>query len=117
MKKVLVVEDDAMLRTAVMNMVRFIGLEPVEATDGAHGEELFLADENILYVLSDVDMPRKTGLEFHVAIAQTLASRGGKFVACSGDHECGERHYFEGVGVTFLRKPFGSSDLQKIFVQ
>lgn len=68
--KVLVVDDSRMVRTVVGNALRSAGFEVLEAGDGL--EALATLDErsDIAVVVSDVNMPRMSGIEFlevHVA--------------------------------------------------
>jgi two-component system response regulator FlrC len=59
--KVLVVEDDASLREAVVDTLAVAGYESVEAEDGEEAI-IKLNDENISIVVSDVQMPGMDGL-------------------------------------------------------
>src|ERR1700743_107667 len=59
---VLVVEDDAALREALVDTLRAAGLAPLAAQD-AHAALQLLANEDIGLVISDVNMPGASGYE------------------------------------------------------
>jgi two-component system response regulator FlrC len=64
---VLVVEDDAALREALVDTLRAAGLVPLAAADAAGALQL-LASEDIGLVISDVNMPGANGYELLSAI-------------------------------------------------
>ena len=64
---VLVVEDDATLREALVDTLRAAGLSPLAAAD-AQGALQLLASEDVGLVISDVNMPGANGYELLSAI-------------------------------------------------
>jgi len=64
---VLVVEDDASLREALVDTLRAAGLSPLAAAD-AQGALQLLASEDVGLVISDVNMPGANGYELLSAI-------------------------------------------------
>jgi two-component system response regulator FlrC len=64
---VLVVEDDAALREALVDTLRAAGLSPLAAADAEEALQL-LANEDVGLVISDVNMPGANGYELLSAI-------------------------------------------------
>ncbi|HEY3411540.1 MAG TPA: sigma-54 dependent transcriptional regulator [Armatimonadota bacterium] len=62
MRKILVVEDEAALRSMLVDLLDGLGYQVVEASDGAMGWELAQAEEPDL-VITDVSMPRMKGID------------------------------------------------------
>jgi two-component system chemotaxis sensor kinase CheA len=68
-RRVLVVDDSVMTRTLERTILESAGYSVVVATDGAHALEL-LNEAPIDAIVSDVEMPRMTGLELTAALRQ-----------------------------------------------
>jgi two-component system, chemotaxis family, sensor kinase CheA len=68
-RRVLVVDDSVMTRTLERTILESAGYSVVVATDGAHALEL-LNEAPVDAIVSDVEMPRMTGLELTAAIRQ-----------------------------------------------
>jgi len=66
-ESVLVVEDDAALREALLDTLRGAGLRALAAAD-AHAALKLLQDEDIALVISDVQMPGQNGYELLTSI-------------------------------------------------
>jgi len=66
-KRVLVVDDSVMTRTLERTILESAGYTVVVATDGQHALEL-LGENAVDAVVSDVEMPRMTGLELTAAL-------------------------------------------------
>lgn len=62
MKKVLIVEDDPLLRTVLMHQFEEAGFSVVGAQDGSEGALQYFMEKPDAVVL-DVMMPKKTGIE------------------------------------------------------
>lgn len=62
MKKILVVEDEKPIRSAIVDKLRREGHEVEEASDGMEGLEKALSIKPDMVVL-DIVMPRKTGIQ------------------------------------------------------
>lgn len=59
---ILVVDDEAVVRTFVANACKARGLRALMAVDGQHGLELFLQHQAEIYLLlTDISMPRLSG--------------------------------------------------------
>jgi two-component system chemotaxis sensor kinase CheA len=68
-RRVLVVDDSVMTRTLQRTILESAGYAVVVATDGAHALELLEATP-VDAVVSDVEMPRMTGLELTATLRQ-----------------------------------------------
>lgn len=66
-KKVLVVDDDEVIRDLLLNFLRFSGYEGIGASNGQKALEVVLSDEPHL-VISDIHMPLMNGFQLLRAI-------------------------------------------------
>ncbi|KAM0934643.1 putative response regulator and transcription factor RR-A-type family [Dioscorea sansibarensis] len=64
--RVLVVDDDKVVRTVTMAMLRTLKVEGKEAVNGKEAVDLYIAGEDFSLVLMDREMPLMTGLEVAV---------------------------------------------------
>ena len=80
-KKILVIDDDELIRMACRNLLTKAGYEIIEATNGNDGVALF-AQEKPALVITDMLMPDKEGLE---TISEIKAlNKDAKIIAISG---------------------------------
>lgn len=102
--RVLVVEDEELVRRHLAAAIRNAGYDVTEARSGPHALEL-ARGHGIPFdaVLSDVRMPGMTGPEL---VARLRASRPGLTVILMSGYPEGEILCGEGEAVTFLEKPF-----------
>ena len=63
MKKVLVVDDSETIRQQVRLTLTAAGYAILEAVDGMDGLEKIRVNEDLALIISDVNMPRMSGLE------------------------------------------------------
>ena len=63
MSKILFIEDNEALRVDVANALRNAGHEVLEAEDGQAGFDLAMSTGSVDVVVTDQNMPHKTGLE------------------------------------------------------
>ena len=61
--KILVVDDEARMRTLVKEFLTNKGVQVIEAGDGEEAVDIFFADKDIALVLLDVMMPKMDGWE------------------------------------------------------
>jgi CheY-like chemotaxis protein len=81
MARILVIDDEPLVRAAVRRLLEFAGHEVREAVDGVEGADLFRRQPCDL-VLCDIFMPQESGL---ATIRKLCAgSPGAKVVAVSG---------------------------------
>lgn len=86
MKKVLIAEDDTLLRTVLANQFAMGGFEVVTAQDGAEGVELYFKEKPDA-VLLDIVMPKMSGLEMIEQIRTMAPLAKTPFVVLSNSNE------------------------------
>lgn len=104
--RVLVVEDEATLRTLHGRLLRRMGLEPVLAEDAAAARRI-LATERVDAVLSDIKMPGESGLQFHTWLQEAHPALAARFLYVTGN-VAGEdvQDLMDLNPDRFIRKPF-----------
>ena len=104
--KVLLVDDERVVRVIGQRMLEILGFEVMTAADGREGVELFRrhADDLVL-VLLDLTMPRMNGAD---ALAEIRDLRpGARVLLASGYDERETAKRFAGKGLAgFMHKPF-----------
>ncbi|MEO9220857.1 MAG: response regulator [Mycobacteriaceae bacterium] len=108
-RRVLVAEDEALIRLDLVEMLREVGYEVVgEAADGQEAVELTRALHPDL-VIMDVKMPRRDGID---AAAEIASQRLAPVVILTafGQRELVERARDAGA-MAYLVKPFSANDL------
>ena len=112
MKKILVIEDNAIVRNTVKRILQIAGYTVVTANDGLEGVDLFRKELPDL-VISDIIMPQQEGIG---TIRQILAEfPGTKIIAISGGGRIGNTDFLQIArkmgAVDALPKPFDPDDL------
>lgn len=106
-KKVLVVDDSALMRRLLSRMLEEAGFKIVTANNGVHALEV-LARENPDVVTLDVNMPEMDGL---TCLARIMAESPKPVVMCSSITEKGAATTLEAMAlgaVDFIHKPDGT---------
>ncbi|MFN8489562.1 MAG: response regulator [Caldilineaceae bacterium] len=105
-KRVLVIDDEAAIREAVVDILEMSQLESIAAASGAVGIEAFRQYvDQIGVVLLDMKMPGLSGEETYAALRQI--DPHVKVILSSGYHESEVAKNFTKQGlVTFLQKPY-----------
>jgi two-component system NtrC family sensor kinase len=109
--RVLVVEDETALATAVADGLADAGYSVDRACDG---EEALAAVRASTYdlVVCDLKMPRVDGTQFYRAIAATMPSLARRVIFVTGDVVGTDAERFlEESGCRWLAKPFRLADL------
>ena len=112
MKKILVIEDNPMVRNTLTRILQTGGYTVVTANDGLQGIDLFKKEDPDL-VISDIIMPQQEGI---ATIRQILAERPeAKIIAISGGGRIGHTDFLliaRQMGAKdVLPKPFDPEDL------
>ncbi|TPG52150.1 response regulator [Sphingomonas glacialis] len=112
--RLLVVEDELLIRMLITDVLRDAGYEVIEAVSGDEALDLLKAGVVFDLVLSDVRMPGSTdGLALLAFARQNLAEL--PFILTSG-HLAPEIALAEGA-VGFLAKPYGMHDALAVVEQ
>ena len=107
---VLVVEDDAAVRSMAARMLADAGYQVLEAESGARALELLGGDRRPALVLSDVVMPGMSGSELAARVAAIAPGTPVLFTSGYTDGEILRRGLLE-PGVAFVSKPFSPDGL------
>lgn len=113
--KILIIDDDQGLRLGIKTHLKDTGAEIHEAFDGVNGIEVFekLNPETVDFVLLDVDMPRKNGLE----VLKTIkALSPGTTVIMMTAYATIENAVFavKNGAFSYLSKPINYQDLKEV---
>jgi DNA-binding response OmpR family regulator len=100
-KKILVIEDNAVVRNTMMRILQSAGYDVVIANDGLQGVAAFRREQPDL-VISDIIMPEQEGI---ATIRQILGENPGtKIIAISGGGRIGNTDFLQ------IAKKMGASD-------
>lgn len=111
MKKILIVDDDITLKTALIRFLQNRGYSVLDASSGA--EALVLFEQNPPdVVVSDVMMPEMDGLEFCRRLRTTRSGQLVPFIFLSSRKELDDRIQGHQMGADdYLVKPFEPKEL------
>ncbi|MGK0179880.1 MAG: two-component system chemotaxis response regulator CheY [Nitrospinales bacterium] len=113
-KKVLVVDDSAVMRQIIKKNLKELGFtELSEAEDGAAGLKK-AGEEPVDLIVSDWNMPNMTGLEFLKAVRADAKIKGTAFIMVTS--EADKEKIMEAVqaGVNqYIVKPFNAMQLEE----
>ena len=112
MSKILVIDDDGLVRETIVSLLRDVGYEVLAADDGATGMALFRSEQPDL-VITDLIMPEQEGLQ---TITEMLKDKpNAKIIAISGAARVGKMDFLkiaEVLGaIDAIRKPFDPDQL------
>jgi DNA-binding NarL/FixJ family response regulator len=111
MKKILVADDDQILRTVLKNFLEKQGFEVKDVASGKEGLEAFAQFVPDL-VVSDVAMPVMNGLEFCRKLRSQPTGQLVPFIFLSGQNEVEDRIQGHSMGADdYLTKPFELKEL------
>jgi DNA-binding NtrC family response regulator len=111
LRSLLLVDDEATLRSALRRYFTRRGWQVIEAEDGERARALLLDGETVGggfdAVVSDMRMPRLSGMALHDAVAAIDSTVSRRFVFSSGDTGDDEASAFlERTHCPVLSKPF-----------
>ena len=112
MARILVIDDEELVRFTLKQALEKAGHEVVEATNGNDGIEIY-QQSPVDLIITDIIMPQKEGIETIVELRRD--DPDVKIIAISGGGRTGTTNYLE-LAQTFgarhvLRKPFGRQEL------
>ncbi len=115
--KVLLVEDDALSRMVMTEMLRLGGYETVTAETGADAVAMAAADD-VALILLDNRLPDGSGADFFTAIrnAEKAADRAARpIIAVTGDALPEDQKRFMDLGFSgYLSKPVSLPELHRV---
>lgn len=111
MYKILVADDEALIRRLVCDFLHKSGYETVEAVNGAEAIEIFVKDKGISLVICDIMMPEADGWEVCKKIRET--SNVPILMLTARSQEFDELMSFESGADDFVTKPFSPTVLVK----
>jgi len=114
-KKILLVEDETIVRDVVTRMLKALGFTPLVADNARHALSL-LEQGNIDLLLSDVIMPDMRGPELFSAAREEFPTLDALFVSGYSEDVLSEVPVHE-TGVGFLSKPFTLQQLRDALAQ
>lgn len=107
---VLVIEDEPVVRTLIVEVLADLGFAALEATDGPAGLEILQSRQRIDLLISDVGLPGLNGRQ--VADAARLLRPDLKVIFMTGYAEtAAAAHGFLEPGMALITKPFAMADL------
>lgn len=110
--KVLVVEDIALIRLTTMDMVEQLGFEALGAADAREALSMLRQDNGIEILLTDLGLPGMNGRQL---VEEALGIKPNlKVIIASGYSADTDSHQSHPAHVTYLAKPFDSSQLREI---
>jgi DNA-binding NtrC family response regulator len=102
--RVLLVEDEPMLRELAASSLMDAGYQVTEASDGIDGLEVLRSDEPFDVLLSDIRLPGPDG--YHLAEAGRALRPGLKVILMTGYAPTPLPEQLHGIVHTILQKPF-----------
>jgi DNA-binding response OmpR family regulator len=115
MQKILVIDDDRLVRDTLVRVLERKGYQVLAAPDGWHGVEMFRRERPDL-VITDIIMPEKEGLETIREIRGECSN--AKIIAISGGARLGNMDYLEMAGKLgaseIISKPFDPTELVEL---
>lgn len=111
MNKILVADDEALIRRLVCDFLRKSGYETLEAVNGADAISIFKNNKDINLVICDIMMPEADGWEVCKKIRET--STVPILMLTARSQEFDELMSFESGADDFVTKPFSPTVLVK----
>jgi CheY-like chemotaxis protein len=112
MQKILVIDDDSLVRDTLLRILERKGYRVLLASDGRHGVQMFRREQPDL-VITDIIMPEKEGLETIREIRGECSD--AKIIAISGGARIGNMDFLEMAGKLgaseIIPKPFDPGEL------
>ncbi|MBM7702480.1 response regulator [Metabacillus iocasae] len=114
MARILLAEDEAVLRMLVVDTLEDEGHEVIEASDGEEALEKIKTDDEFDLLILDYMMPVYTGLEIIQQIKGMSCYEKTKILMLSAKNQTTDRERVIEAGATeFMSKPFSPLELVK----
>jgi DNA-binding response OmpR family regulator len=115
MTKILVIDDDALVRTTLARVLRDAGYEIATAEDGVRGMAIFHSEQPDL-VITDIIMPEQEGIQ---TITEMRKARSdAKIIAISGSGRFSDADFLKMArslgAMDTVSKPFDADELLTI---
>jgi two-component system chemotaxis response regulator CheY len=105
--RALVIDDSRVVRHIIGDILRSLGMEVLEASDGVEGLELVQKTPNVELILVDWNMPRMNGLDFIVAVRAQRAFSDVRILMVTSEAEVEQVTRALKAGADeYLMKPF-----------
>ncbi len=101
---ILVAEDEALLRSVAVEMLRDEGFTVFEAADGAEALDILRAHPGVQLLISDIKMPRVSGYELAEAALSLMPQL--KILLMTGYTQTPPPPAIGAAGIPTLHKPF-----------
>lgn len=111
MKKILIADDEALIRRLVCDFLKNAGFETVEAVNGREAIDIFRSNNDIDLIICDIMMPEADGWEVCKTIRET--SSVPILMLTARSQEFDELMSFESGADDFVTKPFSPTILVK----
>jgi CheY-like chemotaxis protein len=112
MQKILVIDDDSLVRDTLVRVLERRGYQVLVASDGLRGLSMFRSEQPDL-VITDIIMPEKEGIETIREIRGECPD--AKIIAISGGARIGNMDFLDFAGKLgaseIIPKPFDPTDL------
>jgi DNA-binding response OmpR family regulator len=114
MARILIIDDEAMIRDLLVNILEREGYETITATDGIDGIKIYRENPADL-IITDLLMPEKDGLETIMELRRD--SKDVKIIAMSGGGKIDPKTYLQIArtmgAIEIITKPFDLRELLK----
>src|SRR6202035_1815105 len=115
MTKILVIDDDALVRKSIVHLLEGADYDVQDAENGARGMALFRSEQPDL-VITDIIMPEQEGIQ--TIIEMRKAKPDAKIIAISGSRRIGNADFLkmaQSLGaMDVVSKPFDADELLTI---
>ncbi len=112
MKKILLIEDEELVRGAISQLLRFMNYEPLEANNGAVGLQM-ACDQKPDLVLCDVNMPEMDGHSVLKGLRSNPSTSSTPFIFLTGQGEKEDLRKGMNSGADdYLTKPITMEELR-----
>lgn len=115
-KRVMVVEDDEVVRNLIERVLEKNGHHPVTASGGEKALEIVKTEQFDL-VISDFKMPGMDGIEFYKRLIKFRPELAGRFVLVTGAIGKNVTEFAKKTGNHFLQKPFSQLAFKKLIAE